>query len=79
MTDHILRRVPSRWDMAAFEFKAALFRTRRAIQEAARRETAQKHQTASNLVHEPILARAASPLWNSLAGRKEHALTAGKI
>jgi hypothetical protein len=79
MTDHALRRIPSRWDMAAFEFKAALFRARRTLIEAASRESIRKFPQADDLAAEPILARIASPLWNALSGPKEFALTAGKI
>ncbi|MFO0993346.1 MAG: VanW family protein [Hyphomicrobiales bacterium] len=79
MTDHVLRRIPSRWDMAAFEFKAALFRARRSLVEAASRQTVRKYPQADNLIREPILSCIASPLWNALSGPKEYALTAGKI
>lgn len=79
MTDHALRRIPSRWDMAAFEFKAAIFRARRALIEAVSREPIRKFPQADDLAVEPILARIASPLWNALSGPKEFGLTAGKI
>ena len=79
MTDHVLRRIPSRWDMAAFECKAALFRLKRALVETASRQTIRKYPPADDLVGEPLLSRVASPLWNTLSGPKEYALTAGKI
>lgn len=79
MTDHAVRRIPSRWDMAAFEVKAALFRARRALVEAGSRDTIRKFPQADGLAAEPVLARIASPLWNALSGPKEYALTAGKI
>jgi hypothetical protein len=79
MTDHVIRRIPSRWDMAAFEFKAALFRLRRALSETGRQEAVRKHQPADRHPDEPILARVTSPLWNALSGPNEYALTAGKI
>ncbi|MBL8905562.1 MAG: VanW family protein [Rhizobiales bacterium] len=79
MTDHALRRIPSRWDMAAFGFKATLFRLRRTVLEAAARQNIVKYQPTDDLAHEPILAHITSPLWNALSGPKEYALTAGKI
>jgi len=65
--------------MAAFGFKATLFRLRRTVLEAATRQNIVKHQPADDLAREPILAHITSPLWNGLSGPKEYALTAGKI
>jgi len=65
--------------MAAFEFKAALFRMQRTIAEVGSRGAIHKHQRADKLTGRPILAKIASPLWNALSGPKEYALTAGKI
>jgi VanW like protein len=79
MSEHVLRRVPTRWDMAAFEAKASLFRLKRAIVELAAHRSVGKCRRGNALIAAPVLARVTSPLWNNLAGSREFALTAGKV
>jgi hypothetical protein len=73
------RHVPSRFDMAVFEAKAAAFRALRALKEALAPEAVRRHGAGEALRGAPVVAHVRSPLWNGPAGGKEYALTAGKI
>jgi hypothetical protein len=79
MQGHVLARVPSRLDLALFAAKASLFRLRRAALETMARQDLRRIAPGTALREAPVLARVSSPLWNSLSGVKERALTAGKI
>ncbi len=79
MTEHVLGRAPTRWDMALFELKASAFRLKRSIHEACVSQGLRRHASAEALAQAPVLARVASPLWPKLTGDKDRALTAGKI
>lgn len=79
MTEHVLGRAPTRWDMALFELKAQAFRLKRSVYEACGSQGVRRHGKAEALAQAPVLARVSSPLWPPLQGEKERALTAGKI
>ncbi|MGE3875668.1 MAG: VanW family protein [Parvibaculaceae bacterium] len=79
MSDRALSQVPSLRDMALFEAKATAFRIKRSAGEIFRRAAAGRHGKGHDLVHAPVLASVASPLWPKLGGEKDRALTAGKI
>lgn len=79
MTEHVLGRAPTRWNMALFELKASAFRLKRSVYEAYVSQGARRHGKAGNLAGARVLARVSSPLWPPLQGEKERALTAGKI
>jgi hypothetical protein len=79
MTEHVLGRAPTRWDMALFELKAQAFRLKRSVYEACGSQGVRRHDKAKALAHAPVLSRVSSPLWPPLQGEKERGLTAGKI
>ena len=79
MTEHVLDRAPTPWDMALFDLKASAFRLKRSVYEACVSQDARRHARAEALAQAPILARVASPLWPPVRGEKDRALTAGKI
>ena len=79
MTEHVLGRVPTRWDTALFEVKASAFRLKRSVYEASMARDIRRHANAESLAQAPVLAHISSPLWPPLRGEKDRALTLGKI
>ena len=79
MTEHVLGRAPTPWDMALFEVKASAFRLKRSVYEACAVRDIRRHGKAGGLTQAPVLARISSPLWPPLRGEKDRALTLGKI
>lgn len=79
MTDRALSQVPGLWDMAFFEAKATAFRMKRKALETLSRKAVPRHGKGTALASAPILVRISSPLWPHLQGRKDRALTLGKI